>query len=111
MRALLSNPAKEPRDNILVLVMWKLDQKLSPAGGISKREARVIARRDFRMTNGTDRRLRSPEKLWTMTTHTSVMIRIVGDVWILAYLLPVACGYLVAGNASSLMFLCRVQEL
>src|SRR6266850_4271514 len=102
--------AKELRDHVLMLVMWKLDQKLSAARRISKSKLHLIPRRNFGMTNRTNCRLGSFEKLPAMTTQTRVMVRIIGDVRVVSHLSPVTGRNFVAGIASFLVLFGSVRE-
>lgn len=65
---------------ILMFVVRKLDVELQLRSGIPKRVTRFIARGGLRMTHRTDRRLRTAEELRTVTTHTRVMIGVIGNV-------------------------------
>src|SRR5438552_11973320 len=94
---------KELRDNILVLVMWKLDRELAWTPRISKCKSRVIFWRYLGMADRTNRGFRSFEELRTMTIYTGVMVRIVGDVRVISHLSPVVGRNFVAGIAGFLM--------
>src|SRR5882672_4718360 len=93
-----------------MLVVWKLGEELTLAGWIAKREARIVSRGNLRVADGTDDRLCAFEKLGAMTTHTSIVAGIIGNVGKVAHLFPVVGRDLVAGNAGSLMFFRSVKE-
>ena len=100
----------QTRDYVLMLVVGKLDQELAWCGGVPKREANIVSRRNLRVANRTDDRLRSFEKLRTMATDACIVARVVGNVRKASYFFPVVRRNFVAGVASSLMSLCGVRE-
>jgi hypothetical protein len=70
----------QERNHVLVFVVRKLDRELQLRRRITKRQSRLITRRSFGVTDGTDRRSRAFEKLRAVTTHTRVMSRVIDDV-------------------------------
>jgi hypothetical protein len=92
---------REPqqRDHILVPVMWECDRELLYPSRISKRQPSLITRRRLRVTDRTDRRARTAEELWPVTTHTRIVARIILDI---------GKGDLVTGITRRLVFFRRM---
>ena len=82
--------------------MWKLDRELKFPSWISKRKPRLVTRRRLRVTHGTDRRPRATEKLPPVTTHTSIVARIIIDI---------GKGYLVTRITRGPMLLRRMRKI
>src|SRR5687767_12745264 len=101
---------EELRDHVLMLVVRKLDHELAIAQRVSKRKSRLIPGRDFGMTNRTNGRPGSFEKLRTMTTYTRIVIGIVRDIGIASRCPPVTGRNFVASIARLLMFFSSVKE-
>src|SRR5258705_7803692 len=93
-----------------MLVVGKLNEKLSRRRGVAKRETCVIPRRYVRVAIAANDRPCAFEKLLTMTTHAGIMTGKVRNVGKLSYLFPVSGRNLVAGVAGALMFFCSVGE-
>jgi hypothetical protein len=98
-------------DYVLMFVMRELDRELLLRRRVSKREANIVAWRSPGMANGTDRWLRAAEELRPMTTHASIVIWIVRDVWKCRRFGPFFRRSFVTRAARRLMFLCCVGEL
>ena len=67
-------------DHILVCIVRKFDRKLKFPRGVSKRKPRFVARRRLRVTDGTDWRSRAAEKVSPVTTHASIVARVIIDI-------------------------------
>lgn len=94
---------EQPRDYVLMLVVWKLDQKLALTDWVAKSKTRLVSWRDFRVTVRTYRWLGAPEELGAVTADTCVVTRKIGNVRIVSNLFPIIGWNLVAGIASRLM--------
>lgn len=93
-----------------MFVVRKLDHELSRFERITKGKANIMARGHAGVADGTNYRLRSSEKLRTMTAYAGRVAGVVGNVGKVSYLFPVFCWHLVASVATSLVFRCRVRE-
>src|SRR5258705_738347 len=101
---------EDSRDHVLMLIVWKLNQKLAGNGRIAKRETGVVPRRYLRVAVTTNYRSRAFEKMLTMTTHAGIMTGKVCNVGKLPDLFPVSGRNLMAGVTGTLMFFCGVGE-
>ena len=108
---LAQQPLDILRNNVLMLIVRKLDRELAGSFRFTERESSFVAWRHLCMTTATDYGTRTFKELSSMATHTGIVVRVVGDVRKGARLLPVTRRYLVAGVARLLMFLSRVREL
>jgi hypothetical protein len=90
-------------DHSLVPIVRKFDRELQLRSGIPKREARLIARRRLRVTNRTDWRPRTAEKLRSVTTHTGVVLRVIFDVGVCRDFGPIFSRYFVTRVTARLM--------
>jgi hypothetical protein len=93
-----------------MLIVWKFDLKLATAVRIAESVSLIIAGRNLRVTNRADGWAGAFEELRPMATHTSIMIRIVSDVRIVGYFVPVSRWYFMTGYTISLMMLCRMKK-
>jgi len=103
-------PQTHPSDNILVLVVGKLDGELLWPARITKTETRVMARGSFCVTDPANDGLRPFEELSAVTAHAGVVAGKVGNVGKISGLLPIRGGYLMAGVAGPLMLFSDMQE-
>ena len=93
-----------------MLVVRKLDQKLAGSRWVTKRETHIVLRRYLRVATGTNDRLRTFEKLRTMTANAGSVTGKVCNVGKVSYLFPVGRRNLVASVARALMFFSCVGE-
>ena len=68
------------RDDVLVLVVWKLGRELKFRCGIAKGVTHIIARRGLGVTDRADRRPCATEELRPVTAYTRVVARIILDI-------------------------------
>ena len=100
----------QSRDHVLMLIVWKLDQKLARRRGVAKRKPGIVFRRHLRIATGTNYGFSTFEELLAMTTYTGVMSGKVSNVGKVSNLFPVVSWNLVASVALALMFFGGVRE-
>ena len=98
------------RDDVLMLVMGKLNHELTRADRITKSKASIMTRRHRRVADATDNRACASEKLRPVTTHARIMTGIIGDIGEVSDLFPVFSGRFMAGVAGGLVFGCRMGK-
>ena len=94
-----------------MFVMGKLDRELPEAVRIGERRTRVITRRNFCVAASTDYRAGILKELLAVAAHTGLMIRVIGYVRKISYLLPVRRRRLMAGVTGLLVLLGGMREL
>ena len=102
---------KHPGDYVLMLVMRKLDEKLTRLAGIPKRKPGVVAWGNLRVTDGANHRLSPFEKLLPMAADASIVAGIIRYIRKVSRLSPIVGWYAMTGVASPLMLFGRVREL
>ena len=97
----------QERDRVLVLVVRKLDRELKLRLRIAKVVTSIIARRSLRVTHRTDRRPRTAEELWPVTTHTSIVARVILDVRESDFVTAIASGAVFLGGVGKFPVISR----
>src|ERR1051325_40257 len=97
----------QERDRVLVLVVRKLDHELKLRLRIAKVVTSIIARRSLRVTHRTDRRARTAEELRPVTTHTSIVARVILDVRESDFVTAIASGAVFLGGVGKFPVISR----
>ena len=94
-----------------MLIMREFDRELPQHRRFAKGKSRVVAGRTLQMTTSANHWIRAFEKLWPVTSDTSIVIWIISRIWKVSDLLPVPGWKFVAGLAGLLVLVCGVREL
>ncbi len=94
-----------------MLIMREFDRELPQHRRFAKSKSRVVTGRSLQMTTSANHRTRAFEKLWPVTSDTSIVIGIISRVRKVSNLLPVRGWKFVARLAGLLVLICGVREL